>query len=84
MASERNFIIRQSFSSANKVIVYEGTSGDVPWELQGEFTTESKAKQAIEQYLLSKKPNSKQEIKVEVVEDTGEVSGPAKRKQRVQ
>lgn len=81
MSSNRNFVIKMSSTSANKVIAYEGTSGDVPWPLQGEFTNESLAKRAIEKYLLEVKPESKQEIKVE--EPTGEESGTTKRKQRV-
>lgn len=81
MASNRDFVIKMSAASANKVIGYEGTSGDVPWQLQGEFTNESLAKKAIEKYLLEVKPESKQEIKVE--EPTGERSGTTKRKQRV-
>lgn len=81
MSSNRNFVIKMSPTSANKVIAYEGTSGDVPWPLQGEFTNESLAKRAIEKYLLEVKPESKQEIKVE--EPTGEESGTTKRKQRV-
>ena len=82
MASNRNFVIKMSPTSANKVIAYEGTNGDVPWPLQGEFTNEALARKAIEQYLLQIKPESKQEIKVE--EPTGEESGTTKRKQRVQ
>lgn len=82
MASNRDFVIKMSPYSANKVIAYEGTSGDVPWPLQGEFTTEALARKAIECYLLENKPESKQEIKVE--EPTGEESGTTKRKQRVQ
>lgn len=81
MASNRNFIIKMSATSANKVIAYEGTSGEVPWQLQGEFTNEGLAKKAIEKYLFEVKPESKQEIKVE--EPTGEESGTTKRKQRV-
>jgi len=81
MSSNRNFVIKMSTTSSNKVIAYEGTSGDVPWQLQGEFTNESIAKRAIEKYLLEVKPESKQEIKVE--EPTGEQSGTTKRKQRV-
>jgi len=82
MASNRNFIIRQSYGSANKVITYEGTSGDVPWQLQGEYTTEAKAKAAIANYLLDK-PDSTQEVIVEIPESTGEIRGNSKRKQRV-
>ena len=82
MASNRNFIIKMSPTSANKVIAYEGTSGDVPWPLQGEYTNEALARKAIERYLLETKPESTQEIKV--AEPTGEESGTTKRKQRVQ
>lgn len=81
MASNRNFVIKMSPTSANKVIAYEGVSGDVPWALQGEFTNEGLAKKAIERYLLEVKPESKQEIKIE--EPTGEESGTTRRKQRV-
>lgn len=83
MASERNFVIKTSPTSANKVIAYEGTSGDVPWELQGEFTTPALAKQAIDKYLATKKPESKQEVIVEETAPVGEESGTTKRKQRV-
>jgi hypothetical protein len=54
MASNRPFIIVQSPLSANKIIAYEGTSGSVPWDLGGEYTTEAKARQAIEAYYLKK------------------------------
>jgi hypothetical protein len=83
MASERNFIIKCSQTSANKVIAYEGTNGDVPWELQGEFTTPALAKQAIERYLATRKPESKQEVIIEEPAPVGEESGTTKRKQRV-
>ena len=81
MASNRDFVIKMSDTSANKVITYEGTSGSVPWQLQGEFTNEMLAKKAIQKYLTEVKPESQQEIKVE--EPTGEESGTTKRKQRV-
>ncbi len=81
MASNRNFVIKMSATSANKVVAYEGTSGEIPWQLQGEFTNEYLAKKAIETYLLEVKPESTQEIKVEA--PTGEESGNSKRKQRV-
>lgn len=81
MASNRNFVIKMAPNSANKVIAYEGTSGDVPWQLHGEFTNETLAKKAIEKYLTEVKPESTQEIKVEA--PAGEESGNAKRKQRV-
>jgi hypothetical protein len=65
------------------VIAYEGTSGDVPWQLQGEYTNQVLAKKAIERYLSEVKPESEQEIKVEEVAPIGETSGNSKRKQRV-
>lgn len=67
--------------SANKVIAYEGTSGDVPWQLQGEYTNDALAKKAIAKYLSEVKPDSTQEVKVEV--PVGEKRGPTNRKQRV-
>ena len=81
MASNRNFVIKMSNTSANKVIRYEGASGDVPVPLQGEYTNESLAKKAIEKYLQEVKPESAQEIIVEA--PVGEESGNTKRKQRV-
>ena len=81
MASNRNFVIKMSPTSANRTIAYEGTSGDVPWQLQGEYTTETLAKKAVEKYLSEVKPESEQEIKVEA--PVGEESGNTKRKQRV-
>lgn len=83
MASERNFIIKMSPTSANKVIAYEGTNGEIPWQLQGEYTNESIARKALENYLSEVKPESKQEIKVALPEYSGEQSGNTKRKQRV-
>jgi hypothetical protein len=83
MASNRDFIIKMSPSSSNRVIAYEGTSGDVPWQLQGEYTNQVLAKKAIERYLSEVKPESEQQIKVEEVAPIGETSGNSKRKQRV-
>lgn len=83
MASNRDFVIKMSNTSSNRVIAYEGTSGDVPWPLQGEFTSPALAKRALERYLAEVKPESKQEIKVEAPISVGEESGNAKRKQRV-
>jgi len=83
MASNRDFIIKMSQTSSNRVIAYEGTSGDVPWQLQGEYTNVVLAKRALERYLAEVKPESKQEIKVEEVAPIGETSGNSKRKQRV-
>ena len=83
MASNRNFVIKMANGSANKVIAYEGTSGEIPWQLQGEYTNESFAKKAIEKYLSEVKPESTQEIKVEAPEPVGEKRGPTNRKQRV-
>jgi hypothetical protein len=81
MASNRNFVIKMSNSSSNRVVAYEGTSGDVPWQLQGEYTNEVLAKRAIENYLSEVKPDSAQEIIVKA--PVGEESGNTKRKQRV-
>ena len=64
MASNRDFVIKMSNTSSNRVISYEGTSGEVPWPLQGEFTSPALAKRALEKYLAEVKPESKQEIKV--------------------
>jgi hypothetical protein len=83
MASNRDFIIKMSQTSSNRVIAYEGTSGDVPWQLQGEYTNVVLAKRALERYLAEVKPESKQEIKVEEVAPIGETSGNSKRKQRI-
>ena len=83
MASNRNFVIKMSNTSSNRVVAYEGTSGDVPWQLQGEYTTTTLAKKAIERYLAETKPESEQQVKVEEVAPIGETSGNPKRKQRV-
>jgi hypothetical protein len=83
MASNIDFIIKMSQTSSNRVIAYEGTSGDVPWQLQGEYTNVVLAKRALERYLAEVKPESKQEIKVEEVAPIGETSGNSKRKQRI-
>jgi len=83
MASNRDFVIKMSNKSSNRVISYEGTSGEVPWPLQGEFTSPALAKRALEKYLAEVKPESKQEIKVEEFEPAGEKRGPANRKQRI-
>jgi hypothetical protein len=83
MASNRDFVIKMSNTSSNRVVAYEGTSGDVPWQLQGEYTNTTLAKNAIERYLAETKPESEQKIKVEEVAPIGETSGNSKRKQRV-
>ena len=83
MASNRDFVIKMSAVSANRVIAYEGTSGEVPWQLQGEFTSPALARRALERYLAEAKPESEQQIKVEEVAPIGETSGNSKRKQRV-
>jgi hypothetical protein len=83
MASNRNFVIKMSNVSSNRVIAYEGTSGDVPWQLQGEYTNPTLAKRAIEKYLAEVKPESEQKVKVEEAAPIGETSGNSKRKQRV-
>lgn len=83
MASNRDFVIKMASNSANKVIGYEGTSGEVPWQLHGEFTNETLARKAIEKYLMEVKPESTQEIKVQEPEPVGEKRGPTNRKQRV-
>jgi hypothetical protein len=83
MASDRDFVIKMSQTSSNRVIAYEGTSGDVPWQLQGEYTNATLAKRAIERYLAEVKPESKQEIKIEESEPVGEKRGPTNRKQRI-
>lgn len=83
MASNRDFVIKMSQTSSNRVIGYEGTSGDVPWQLQGEYTNPALARKAIERYLAEVKPDSQQEIKVEDPEPVGEKRGPTNRKQRV-
>jgi hypothetical protein len=83
MASERNFIIKCSTTSSNKVIAYEGTNGEIPWPLQGEFTSHALAKLAINKYLAENKPNSSQKVTVEEPAFVGEESGNSKRKQRV-
>lgn len=83
MASDRDFVIKMSNTSSNRVVAYEGTSGDVPWQLQGEYTSPTLAKKAIERYLSEVKPESEQQIKVEEVAPIGETSGNSKRKQRV-
>jgi hypothetical protein len=83
MASNRDFIIKMSQTSSNRVIAYEGTSGDVPWQLQGEYTNVVLAKRALEKYLSEVKPESEQKIKIEDPDTAGETSGNSKRKQRV-
>lgn len=83
MASNRDFVIKMAQASSNRIIGYEGTSGDVPWQLQGEYTNTALAKKAIESYLSEVKPDSQQEIKVEDPEPVGEKRGPTNRKQRV-
>jgi hypothetical protein len=83
MASNRNFVIKMSNTSSNRVVAYEGTSGDVPWQLQGEFTSPALAKRAVERYLAETKPESEQQITVEEVAPIGETSGNSKRKQRI-
>lgn len=83
MASNRDFVIKMAPSSSNRVIAYEGTSGDVPWQLQGEYTNPTLARKAIERYLSEVKPESEQQIKIEEPDPTGETSGNSKRKQRV-
>ena len=84
MASTRNFIIQQSPFSANVVIAYEGTSGDVPWDLAGEYTTRAKAEPAIAMYRVKKEAQAPV-VNPEPLEETpsGEASGNSKRKQRV-
>lgn len=83
MASNRDFIIKMSPTSSNRVIAYEGTSGDVPWQLNGEYTNATFAKKAIERYLSEVRPESEQKIKIEELDPAGETSGNSKRKQRV-
>jgi hypothetical protein len=83
MASNRDFVIKMSLTSSNRIIGYEGTSGEIPWQLQGEYTSPTLAKKAIERYLAEVKPESDQKIKVEEVAPIGETSGNSKRKQRV-
>ena len=83
MASNRNFVIKMSDTSSHRIIAYEGTSGEIPWQLQGEYTSPALAQRAIERYLAETKPESKQEIKVEAPVSVGEESGNTKRKQRV-
>ena len=83
MASNIDFVIKMSNVSSNRVIAYEGTSGEVPWPLQGEFTSPALAKRALEKYLAEVKPESEQQVKVEEVAPIGETSGNSKRKQRV-
>lgn len=82
MSSDRNFVIKMANASANRVIAYEGTNGEIPVPLQGEFTTASLAKREIDKYLATCKPESTQEIIV--VEPVGEEErGNTKRKPRV-
>ena len=83
MASNRNFVIKMSPTSSNRVITYEGVSGDVPVPLQGEYTNAKLARNAIERYLSEVKPESEQQIKVEEAASIGETSGNSKRKQRI-
>ena len=85
MASNREFIIVQSPVSANVVIAYEGTSGAVPWDLAGEYTTRAKAEQAIAMYKVKQASKAPVVNPEPVQEETpsGEVNGNSKRKQRV-
>ena len=54
MASTRNLIVLPSIGEANYYIAYEGTSGEIPFALQGKYTTTRYAQEAINQHLASK------------------------------
>lgn len=58
MASKREFIVKQSNTSPHHVIGYEGTNGEIPWPLQGEYTTPGSAELAIKVYQLEKSGES--------------------------
>jgi hypothetical protein len=71
MASERELIIVQSPMSANYVIAYEGTSGQIPFDLLGEYTSKHLAQTAIDFFKAQRevaKPTKKKD-------SDGEVSG---------
>ena len=64
MASERDLIVVQSRFSANYVVAYEGTNGQIPLSLNGEYTSKHRAQQAISEFQLqreSAKPIKKKE-----------------------
>jgi hypothetical protein len=68
MASKRDLVVKQSSTSPHYVIAYEGTNGEIPWPLQGEYTTPGSAELAIKVYQLEK---------------SGELSGTTERKSGV-
>ena len=77
MASERELIIVQSPMSANYIIAYEGTSGQIPFDLNGEYTSKHLAQKAIDFFKVQReaaKPVSKKK------DSDGEVSGNPNRK----
>lgn len=77
MASERELIIVQSPMSANYIIAYEGTSGQIPFDLNGEYTSKHLAQKAIDFFKMQReasKPAGKKK------DSDGEVSGNSDRK----
>lgn len=77
MASERELIIVQSPMSANYVIAYEGTSGQIPFDLNGEYTSKHLAQKAIDFFKLQRETAKAQPKKKD---SDGEVSGNSDRK----
>ena len=76
MASERELIVMKAPYSTNFIVAYEGTTGQVPFDLAGEYTRESIAKEAILKFKISREA----EKQLKTVPSSGEVSGNTKSK----